>query len=388
MLLLIAILASIVAFIQNLLMFAFGMKELAIFSFPLSFAGILLLELALIWTAYFCVRKFMRRSREIVLVGCMILILGTAEAALPASFFSVSLNHMRRQHALNQISVAGQSVEALSSDDGGMRFALTYTLRFPKAGHYLTYPAFLGVERNRVFGNYFTKLHPEYYDENYVFDAGRPYDFTVVFDTEGKTFDFGKEKANVDICDGKDYFMACRVIGIDLNSMPAAMAMSAPAGKFEPAVPADNARDLAERSIRLTGLQITSPATSGQPVQFSYSITNAGKIEVPIPGSNLGDVVSVHYGWEPMSETAKQTKVPQGMMHFGNAVAAGGATFGVIYESSLAPGESIPISGQMTPFNALAPGEYRLHLFLFNQYATFQNKPEQEMVGEFVVRPN
>jgi len=28
----------------------------------------------------------------------------------------------------------------------------------------------------------------------------------VLFDTEGKQFDFSKEKANIDICDGKDYF--------------------------------------------------------------------------------------------------------------------------------------------------------------------------------------
>lgn len=387
MLLLIAILATVAAFIQNVLMFAFGMKELAIFSFPLSFAGILLLELALIWTAYVCVRKFVRRLREIVLVGCMILILGTAEAALPASFFSVSLNHMRRGHALNQIAVVGRSVEALSSDDGGMRFALTYTLRFPRAGHYLTFPAYLGPEGNRVFGNYFSKLHPEYYDENYMFDAGEPYDFTVVFDTEGKQFDFGKELANVDICDGKDYFMACRVIGIDLKSVPAALAMPVQAGKYEPAVPANNALDLAERSIRVADLVVSSPS-SGKQVQFSYSIVNAGKTDVPIPENNLGEMVSVNYGWEPISESAKQTKVTPGIMHLGNAIAAGGTTFGVIHKSNLAAGESIPMRDQIAPFDALAPGEYRLHVFLFSRYATFQNKPEQEMVAEFSVKPD
>lgn len=386
MLLLVAILASIVAFIQNLLMFAFGMKELAIFSFPLSFAGILLLELALIWTAYFCVRKFIRRSREIVLVGCMILILGTAEAALPASFFSVSLNHLRREHALNQIAVVGQSVEALSSDDGGMRFALTYTLRFPKPGHYLTYPAFLGEEHNQVFGNYFSKLHPEYYDENYVFEGGKPYDFTVVFDTEGKTFDFSKEKANVDICDGNDYFMACRVIGIDLRSVAAALAMPAPAGKFEPEVPTGNVRDLTERSIRLADLQIISPATSGKPVQFSYSVVNEGAAEVPLEGSNLANVIRVNYGWEAISESAKQTRVSPGMLHFRNTVNAGGAQLGSIRRGSLAAGESVVIHDQTAPFDPLAPGEYRLHVFLFSTYATFQDRPEQEMVGEFVVK--
>src|SRR5215831_13303279 len=43
------------------------------------------------------------------------------------------------------------------------RDALTYILKFPRAGHYLTFPAYLGPKGNRVFGNYLTKLHPEYF---------------------------------------------------------------------------------------------------------------------------------------------------------------------------------------------------------------------------------
>jgi len=109
-----------------------------------------------------------------------------------------------RAHVLRGIEQAGASVEALASDRGGSRFALTYTLKFPKTGRYLTFPAYLGPPQNRVFGNYFTKVHHEYFDENYVFDAGKPYSFTVVFDAEQGQFDFLKEKASIDICDGKD----------------------------------------------------------------------------------------------------------------------------------------------------------------------------------------
>jgi hypothetical protein len=37
--------ATVLAFIQNMVMFSFGLKELAIFSFPLSFTGIFLAEI-------------------------------------------------------------------------------------------------------------------------------------------------------------------------------------------------------------------------------------------------------------------------------------------------------------------------------------------------------
>lgn len=219
MMLVVAIAATILAFIQNMTMFAFGMKEMAITSSPLSFVGIFLLEILLIWIAYFCVRKFARRSRWAVLAGCVILILGAAEAVLPVSTFTTLAQQYTRKRVLRRIVLAGSSVKALSRDEGGVRFALTYTLRFPRRAHYLTFPAYLGPAGNRVFGNYDMKLNPEYYDEDYVFEAGKAYSFTVVFDTQGKQFDFSQEKANIDICDGKDYFMACRIIGIDLKTV-------------------------------------------------------------------------------------------------------------------------------------------------------------------------
>ena len=223
MMLVVAIAATILAFIQNLTMLAFGLKEMAITSSPLSFVGIFLLEILLIWIAYFCVRKFARRSQWAVLAGCVIFILGAAEAALPVSTFTTLGQRYKRERALRQIVLAGSSVKALSRDEGGVRFALTYTLRFPRRAHYLTFPAYLGPKGNRVFGNYDMKLNPEYYDEGYVFEAGKAYSFTVVFDTQGKQFDFSQEKANIDICDGKDYFMACRTVGIDLKGVLAAL---------------------------------------------------------------------------------------------------------------------------------------------------------------------
>lgn len=51
--LLVAIVATVVAFIQSLVLFAFGLKEMATLSSPFSFVGIFLLEVVLIWAAYF-----------------------------------------------------------------------------------------------------------------------------------------------------------------------------------------------------------------------------------------------------------------------------------------------------------------------------------------------
>jgi len=385
--LLIAVLATILAFIQNLIMFAAGMKESAIRSAPLFFTWIFLLEIALIWVAFFCVRRIVRQKREVVLAGCMMLILGAVEFALPASFFTTFLSLAERKYLLQRIQEVGTSIEPLSSDDGGTRFALTYTLKFPKTRPYLTYPANVGPEDNQVFGYYFHKMHPEYDDEKYVYEAGKPYSFTVVFDTQGKTFDYSKEKANIDICDSKDYFMACRIIRIGLGGVPAAMATPAPPGKLEPDVPADNLADLTEKSIRLAGLAISERYKSGQPLALSYEITNAGKSEIPIPGDNFAYVIRVEYKWEAVSESAKKTKVVPGTYHLGNAISAGIAQFVRIRKSSLAPGESVTIHDEARPFEPLAPGEYKLHVFVFSYYATYPDKPEQDLVQAFSVEP-
>jgi hypothetical protein len=128
------------------------------------------------------------------MMGWAIIVLGAAEPLLPASYFTTLVQHAKRERVLDQIEQTGVSIEPLASNQSSIRFALTYEPRFPNTGHYLTFPAYLGSEGNRIFGNYFTKLHPEYYDENYVFDAGKLYCFTVVFDTEGKTVRLLKRK--------------------------------------------------------------------------------------------------------------------------------------------------------------------------------------------------
>jgi hypothetical protein len=385
----IALIATVLAIIQNLVMVGFGMKEMAIYSFPLSFIGIFLSEIVAIWTGYVCVRRFLRRRRLLALGAWVMVVLLSAEVALPASFFRILVHHEWQQHMLNRIELAGTSFEALASDRGGTRFALTYTLKFPKGGHYLTYPSWVGQEEDHIFGNYFTKVHPEYHDENYGFEAGRPYSFTVVFDTGGKKVDFSTEKANVDICDSKDYFMSCRVVVIGLEGVPAALAANPAPVLLEPAVPADNVRDITEKSIRLDELSLKSTSyPAGAPVEFSFVITNAGKIAVALPNGRFDSVIQINYGWEPMSDTAKTTKVPLGFWHFGNAVSAGFTPFMEARSNSLAPGEKVPINDQLRlPWGPLAPGAYKLHVYLFSRYSTDPNRPVQELVQDFSVVP-
>ncbi len=388
MMFVIALIATVLALFQNTVMFSLGMKEMAIFSFPLSFVGVFLAEIVLIWMGYFCIGRLLSRNRELVLMGWAVVVLGAAEPMLPASYFTTLLQHAKRKHVLERIEQAGGSIEALASDQGNIRFALTYELKFPKTGRYLTFPAYLGSEGNRVFGNYFTKLHPEYYDETHVFDAGKPYSFTVLFDTEGKQFDFSKEKANIDICDGKDYFMACRIIEVGLQGVPAALTGHPASGRREPPVPADNLRDITEKSIRLDGLKLKSEANKvDQPTEFSYVIMNLSDKDVAIPGDDFANVIGVNYGWEAVSDSAKKTKITPGIVRFGNAVAAGSAQFTLVRKSSLAPGEKVMVEDKIAPFEPLAPGEYKLHLYLFSRYATELNKPEQELVQEFSVIP-
>jgi hypothetical protein len=384
----IALTATVLAFIQNMVMFSFGLKELAIFSFPLSFTGICLAEIISIWAGYFCVRKFLQARRSLALAGWVIIVLGAAELALPVSSFSMWTQQVQKKRALNQIEHVGTSVESLASDRNGIRFALTYTLKFPRTAHYLTFPASLGPQGNPVFGHYFTKVHPEYYDESYVFDAGKPYSFTVVFDTEGRQFAFSREKANIDICDSKDYFMACRIITIGLEDVPAALTAHPFPVLLEPAVAEDNVRDLTEKSIRLDGLRLDSAATkTGAPVRFSFVITNVGNKDVVIPESKFGNVISINYGWEAVSESAKTTKVIPGTMHLGNWVTAGTAQFTFVRKSVLTPRERVAFQDKMTPFEPLNPGEYKLHVFLFSRYSTETNRPVQELVQKFSVVP-
>jgi len=49
--------------------------------------------------------------------------------------------------------------------------------------------------------------------------------------------------------------------------------------------------------------------------------------------------------------------------------------------------DQIEVQDQIAPFEPLAPGEYRLHVYLFSRYATELNKPEQELVQKFSIVP-
>lgn len=389
----IALIATVLAFIQNIVLFSFGMKEGALSAFRLSFTWIFISEIAAIWTGYFCVRRFVPRRGALALAAWVILVLGSAELALPASFFTTLVRLAERKHLLNRIELAGTSFEALASDQGSIRFALTYTLKFPKTAHYLTYPAWMGAPEDQLFGDYFHKDHPEYYDENYVFEAGGPYSFTVVFDTQGKKVDFSGEKANIDICDGKDYFMACRVIDFGLAGVPAMLAANPAPVLREPAVAPGNVQDITEKSIRLDELKLKSTENkAGVPVEFSFVITNVGEKDVAIPGQMFDNVIMINYGWEAVSDAAKTTKVLPGTMHFGNVVTAGGAAasrqFGPMRKGSLAPGEKVRIDdGRIAEFAPFAPGAYKLHVYLYSRYSTELNRPVQELVQDFSIVP-
>jgi hypothetical protein len=386
MMLAIALAATFLLCLQNKPMFLLGMKELAIFSFPFSFAGIFLLQLVAIWVTYFLLRKRTIRHREFAFAGIAVLTLAAGELVLPASYFKDHIRHARREKALNQIEVVGHSIEPLRSDQGGTRFALNYTLRFPRTAHYLTYPAWLGQSHNGVYGNYFSKIHPEYLDETYTFDAAKPYSFTVVFDTKGKPVDFSRELANIDICDGKDYYMTCRIISFPLQDVPTAFAGAVQPIRSEPEVPADNLPDILERSIRLNGLALTPAVVkTGLPVPFSYVIANTGSQQIAIPGSHLENLIRVNYAWEPVSNSAKKTGAIT--VRIGNAFAAGTAQFYSIHKNSLAPGEQVTIQDHIAPYKPFAPGDYRLHVFLFSNYATDQARPEQDLVAAFSIAP-
>lgn len=367
-------------------MLALGMKELAIFSFPFSFAGVFLLQLIAIWMTYFLLRKRTIRHREFVFAAVTLFTLVAGEVALPASYFKDHIRHAKREKALNQIEVIDHSIEPLRSDQGGTRFALNYTLRFPRTAHYLTYPAWLGQSHTGIYGNYFSKIHPEYLDETFTFDPNKTYDFTVVFDTGDKHVDFSRERANIDICDGKDYYMTCRIIPFPLQDVPAACAGAAQPVHYEPEVPADNLPDTLERSIRLDGLELKSAVVAtGQPVPFSFAITNTGRQRIAIPGSDFANIIRINYAWEPVSNSAKKTEAIT--VRIGNAYAAGSAQFYPIRKSSLAPGEQITIQDHIAPYKPFAPGDYRLHVFLFSNYATDQGRPEQDLAAAFSIAP-
>lgn len=211
----------VLAFVQNLVVLAFGVKEGAIWSSPQSFVGVLIVEVIAMGAAYVVVRRLTPR-RWIVLATLTVAILCVGEVVLPVSSFRVFAQRARRERWLSKIQLGASTVESLSSQPDRRRLSLTYELSFPTAGHYLTFPAYIGPPENRVFGDYDTTRHPEYYAEDFVFEQARAYGFVVVFDAPSAQLDPAHDSANIDICDEKSAFMVCRIIKIGLDrSSPA-----------------------------------------------------------------------------------------------------------------------------------------------------------------------
>jgi hypothetical protein len=184
--------ASALAVVQNLCLFAFGLKE----GFQPLFFAPCAVEVGLCWLGWVV-------ARRVVVRWCLAVLL-VAELLLPVSTFNVYVRSIPRRIALAGIRVEHASTEPLPD---GVR--LRYTLRFPRRGQYLTFPAFLGTREHPVaFGDYVPE-HREYLDDDYVFEAGKSYDFAVDFETKAP-------QANIDVCDGRDYFMQCRVMAIPL----------------------------------------------------------------------------------------------------------------------------------------------------------------------------
>jgi hypothetical protein len=184
--------ASALAVVQNFGLFAFGLKE----GFQPPFFAPCAAEVALCWLGWFL-------ARRVVVAWCLAVLVG-AELLLPVSTFTVYVKSIPRRIALAGIRVEHASTEPLPD---GVR--LRYTLRFPRRGQYLTFPTFLGTREHPVAFGYYVPEHREYLDGDYVFEPGKSYDFAVDFETKAP-------QANIDVCDGRDYFMQCRVIAIPL----------------------------------------------------------------------------------------------------------------------------------------------------------------------------
>jgi len=190
---LVPVAASALAVVQNLALFAFGLKE----GFQPLFFAPCAAELVFLWTGWWLAPR--------AIVGWCVAVLLVAELLLPVSTFTVYVKSIPRRIALAGIRVEHASTELLPD---GVR--LRYTLRFPRRGRYLTFPAFAGTRDHPVGYGEYVREHPEYLDGDYVFETGKSYDFAVDFKPKAA-------QANIDVCDGRDYFMQCRVIAIPLG---------------------------------------------------------------------------------------------------------------------------------------------------------------------------
>lgn len=210
-LIIIAAAGTCLAVAQNLLIVAAGAKESAMASAPLSFLGPLLGELLAIWAGYLFAR---RAARGLPLLASWTLaVLVAAEATLPISTVSEEIRATWRRHLLSRIEVRDAHVDSVSGGRSPRNFVLTYALVFPRAGTYTTFPAFIGTERRKTFGDYLTSGHPEYLERGYRFEPGRAYTFAVQF-TPRYAYHLADERPTIDICNDVSVLMTCRLIPI------------------------------------------------------------------------------------------------------------------------------------------------------------------------------
>jgi len=208
----IPLLGMALAFVQNLVPFALGTKEGALWHAPLSFVGVFAGEILALWATYFGTRRYVRRRRIVALVSSTLTILALGELSLPISTFRVVARRAQTSWLLSHIERGPVDVEALPSVPGRHRLRVVYTLTFPRAGQYGTFPAYIETSNGRTFGDYDLTANPEYYEDAFRFDAGKPYRFAVVFEVGDSSLDLAANPVNIDICGGNRTLLACRVI--------------------------------------------------------------------------------------------------------------------------------------------------------------------------------
>ena len=210
----IALIASFVSLYQNKVMLLFGLKEGAIFYAPFRFGLFFFVEQTVIWAGLFGLSFAVasRKRRALMMLLVSVGIIGACETVMADSTFKWDYRDHMKTAVLKQITVDSTRVEKLA--EGG--FKLTYALKFPKDGHYLTFPAYFETPIMHNSGKY----EGDDYEEAYTFMAGKPYAFVVRFPDATAN----RGTAYITICDSKDYDMSCHQIPIKVRDIEQAAA--------------------------------------------------------------------------------------------------------------------------------------------------------------------
>jgi hypothetical protein len=343
--------------------------------------------LVVIWTSWVVLRRRRFATARLAAVGMLVLYVSARVIDRPTP--AELRDRAEQLKLLDGIRLGETSVEPLASDSGGQRFALTYALTFPQTGRYSVGGGSIGAKERREFGYAFRELEPAIYERGHLFEAIKPYRFTLVFDTQGKAFDFGEEKATVQVCTDTRIQTVCNGIEVDLRPVIAAFASNPQPRRLEPEAPADSVRILTRNSIRLADLSLRPGETKrGEPLHFSYAVVNTGDRAVPIPDGNFGNVIVVGYAWEPISDSAKKTTTSHAGLD--GRVFAGVEfvmqTVPQVAPRMFEPGEREAHEGKISPFDSLLPGDYRLHVELSSRFSTMP-EPIQTLTQDFSIIP-